>query len=219
MRSATRAPCGSRRSAGRWYGESPSPSAASLEAPRLRSVRGRAGRPRARANRTARPAWRWSCASTSASTVPSIAHPFEPSYASAHQPSSTDRLRTPFSAAFIPLVPLASSGGRGRFTQTSHPATSGPATRGRSPRGTRPDLRPRVRASTGTSPGRSPSRHRRGDAPSPRTRTAPGSHRRAAGGRGRAEARGGRAACRFARRRAKPIVRRSGSKPWAAAST
>ena len=32
-----------------------------------------------------------------------------------------DRLRTPLSAAFIPLVPLASFGGRGRFTQTSQP--------------------------------------------------------------------------------------------------
>jgi hypothetical protein len=41
-------------------------------------------------------------------------------HASTHQPSSVLRLRTPFAAAFMPLVPLASSGGRGVLSQTSH---------------------------------------------------------------------------------------------------
>ncbi len=40
---------------------------------------------------------------------------------SSHQPSSTDRLRHPLSAAFIPLVPHASSGLSGLFSQTSQP--------------------------------------------------------------------------------------------------
>ena len=44
--------------------------------------------------------------------------------ASAHQPSSTLRFRPPLITAFIPLVPLASSGGRGRFSHTSQPRTS-----------------------------------------------------------------------------------------------
>ena len=50
--------------------------------------------------------------------------PFTPSMAaSTHQPSSTLRLSTPFSAAFMPLVPEASSGGSGVFSQTSVPET------------------------------------------------------------------------------------------------
>jgi hypothetical protein len=40
---------------------------------------------------------------------------------SSHQPSSTDRLRQPLSAAFIPLVPQASSGLSGLFSQMSQP--------------------------------------------------------------------------------------------------
>src|SRR2546422_568015 len=39
-----------------------------------------------------------------------IAQPIRGEYASGHQPSSTERLRTPFIAAFIPLVPDASCG-------------------------------------------------------------------------------------------------------------
>jgi hypothetical protein len=43
---------------------------------------------------------------------------------SIHHPSRTLRLGTPFRAAFIPLVPEASSGGSGVFSQTSAPAVS-----------------------------------------------------------------------------------------------
>jgi len=40
---------------------------------------------------------------------------------SIHQPSSTLRLGTPFNAAFIPLVPLASIGGSGVLSHRSTP--------------------------------------------------------------------------------------------------
>ena len=42
---------------------------------------------------------------------------------SSHQPSSTEQLTTPFMAAFMPLVPDASSGRRGLLSQTSTPWT------------------------------------------------------------------------------------------------
>jgi len=49
--------------------------------------------------------------------------PVTPSmWPSIHQPSSAPRLGTPLRAAFIPLVPDASSGGRGVLSQTSTPA-------------------------------------------------------------------------------------------------
>src|SRR5215469_11428337 len=54
-----------------------------------------------------------------------MAHPVTPSMQpSTHQPSSTLRLGTPLSAAFIPLVPDASRGGCGVFSHTSAPDTS-----------------------------------------------------------------------------------------------
>lgn len=43
---------------------------------------------------------------------------------SSHQPSRTERLRQPFSAAFIPLVPQASSGRSGLLSQMSQPGYS-----------------------------------------------------------------------------------------------
>ena len=45
------------------------------------------------------------------------------SSASAHHPSAMLRFSTPFAAAFIPLVPLASFGGKGLLSQTSTPST------------------------------------------------------------------------------------------------
>src|SRR5574341_2391145 len=52
-----------------------------------------------------------------------IAQPLPPSmHPSIHHPSSTLRLGTPLNAAFIPLVPEASSGRSGVFSQTSDPA-------------------------------------------------------------------------------------------------
>ena len=50
-----------------------------------------------------------------------IAQPLCPSYISSHQPSSTDRLRQPLRAAFMPDVPQASSGRSGLLSQTSQP--------------------------------------------------------------------------------------------------
>ncbi|MFT5527024.1 MAG: hypothetical protein ACI9HK_005006 [Pirellulaceae bacterium] len=50
-----------------------------------------------------------------------IANPFSPLKASAQQPSSAARFRAPLSTAFWPLVPAASSGCRGVFSQTSTP--------------------------------------------------------------------------------------------------
>jgi hypothetical protein len=50
-----------------------------------------------------------------------MAQPFSPSYISSHQPSRIDRLSPPFSADFMPLVPHASSGRSGLFSQTSQP--------------------------------------------------------------------------------------------------
>ena len=50
--------------------------------------------------------------------------PLSAAQASAHQPSSTLRFRRPFTAAFIPEVPLASSGAMGLLSQTSTPETS-----------------------------------------------------------------------------------------------
>ena len=47
--------------------------------------------------------------------------PLLPSNPSAHQPSSTDRLIAPLMAAFMPDVPLASSGYSGLLIQTSTP--------------------------------------------------------------------------------------------------
>ena len=58
------------------------------------------------------------------SGVPTICQPLLALYPSAHQPSPMLRWRTPFMPAFMPLVPLASSGLRGVFSQTSHPWTS-----------------------------------------------------------------------------------------------
>jgi hypothetical protein len=60
----------------------------------------------------------------SASVTPSavgMAQPFWPSNHSSHQPSRIDRLSPPFSAAFMPDVPHASSGRSGLFSQTSQP--------------------------------------------------------------------------------------------------
>ena len=53
----------------------------------------------------------------------SIVHPPPKWFASAHQPSAILRLRTPFAAAFIPLVPLASFGRNGLLSHTSTPST------------------------------------------------------------------------------------------------
>src|SRR4029078_4496647 len=53
----------------------------------------------------------------------SQAHPSFGLYASAHQPSSSDRLIPPLTSTFIPLVPLASHGRRGVLIQTSTPWT------------------------------------------------------------------------------------------------
>jgi hypothetical protein len=53
-----------------------------------------------------------------------IPHPVTPSIQpSDHQPSSTLRFGTPLKAAFMPLVPDASHGGSGVFSQTSTPET------------------------------------------------------------------------------------------------
>ncbi len=50
-----------------------------------------------------------------------MAQPVTPSmWPSTHQPSSTDRLGTPLNAAFMPLVPEASSGGSGVFSHHIH---------------------------------------------------------------------------------------------------
>ena len=46
-----------------------------------------------------------------------------PSYASAHHPSSTLKFTVPLMAAFMPEVPLASSGDTGVLSQTSTPET------------------------------------------------------------------------------------------------
>ena len=56
--------------------------------------------------------------------VSPMAKPLLPFQASAHQPSSVDQLRAPLSAAFWPLVPEASCGRLGVFSQTSTPCTS-----------------------------------------------------------------------------------------------
>ena len=53
-----------------------------------------------------------------------ISQPFPPSYHSSHQPSRTETLSPPFSAAFMPEVPQASSGRSGLFSHTSQPCTS-----------------------------------------------------------------------------------------------
>ncbi len=50
-----------------------------------------------------------------------IAQPKSGWYHSSHQPSSTDRLRQPLSAAFMPEVPHASRGRSGLFSQMSQP--------------------------------------------------------------------------------------------------
>src|SRR3981189_2346344 len=57
-----------------------------------------------------------------------MAKPFRPSYASAHQPSSTERFKPPFKTTFWPLVPEASSGRRGLLSQTSTPCVKWRAT-------------------------------------------------------------------------------------------
>jgi hypothetical protein len=46
-----------------------------------------------------------------------------PQAARARQPSSSERFSPPFTSTFMPLVPLASQGRRGVFTQTSTPWT------------------------------------------------------------------------------------------------
>jgi hypothetical protein len=50
-----------------------------------------------------------------------MAQPLVPSKASSHQPSRIEQLSPPLSAAFMPLVPQASSGRRGLFSHTSQP--------------------------------------------------------------------------------------------------
>ena len=50
-----------------------------------------------------------------------MAHPMCVEYASSHHPSRMERLSVPFMAAFMPLVPLASSGRRGVFSHRSLP--------------------------------------------------------------------------------------------------
>ena len=57
------------------------------------------------------------------SAAGSMSQPFSPVKPSAHQPSPMLRCGTPLADAFMPLVPLASSGLRGLFIQTSHPCT------------------------------------------------------------------------------------------------
>ena len=52
---------------------------------------------------------------------PSITQPLAPLNPSAHQPSPMLRCGTPLMPAFMPLVPLASSGLRGVLSQTSQP--------------------------------------------------------------------------------------------------
>src|SRR5512145_857617 len=55
-------------------------------------------------------------------SVSLISQPVTPSmHPSIHQPSSTERLGTPFRAAFMPLVPEASSGRNGVLSHTSEP--------------------------------------------------------------------------------------------------
>ena len=50
-----------------------------------------------------------------------MAQPLVPSNISSHQPSRIEQLSAPLSAAFSPLVPLASMGRRGVFSHTSLP--------------------------------------------------------------------------------------------------
>ena len=57
-----------------------------------------------------------------------MVQPLSPSAPSGHQPSAIDRLSTPLAAAFMPLVPLASSMRVGVLTQTSTPCTRALAT-------------------------------------------------------------------------------------------
>jgi hypothetical protein len=61
------------------------------------------------------------------STAGGIPQPFlrsrRPSYASAHQPSSTPKFTVPLIAAFMPDVPLASNGCTGVLSQMSTPET------------------------------------------------------------------------------------------------
>ena len=64
----------------------------------------------------------WAPSSGSVSRPP-MAQPLSPVQPSSHQPSSTEQLTTPFMAAFMPLVPDASSGRRGLLSQTSTPWT------------------------------------------------------------------------------------------------
>ena len=52
-----------------------------------------------------------------------IVQPFFWLYPSAHQPSKTLKFTTPFTDAFCPLVPDASIGLLGLFSQTSTPLT------------------------------------------------------------------------------------------------
>ena len=79
-------------------------------------------------------------ASWSGPSLPSpIAQPVTPcSQPSGHQPSRTDRLSTPFIAAFMPEVPHASIGRRGVLSHTSQPRVEQPRRAPcRSSRGTR----------------------------------------------------------------------------------
>ena len=50
-----------------------------------------------------------------------MAQPFSPSNISSHQPSRIEQFSDPLMAAFMPLVPQASSGRRGVFIHTSQP--------------------------------------------------------------------------------------------------
>ncbi|MMZ65587.1 hypothetical protein D1872_279980 [compost metagenome] len=52
-----------------------------------------------------------------------MTQPFSPLYPSGHQPSSAEKCSVPLIAAFIPLVPHASIGMSGLFSQTSTPRT------------------------------------------------------------------------------------------------
>jgi len=57
--------------------------------------------------------------------VPTAPTPTSGEYASAHQPSNSERLMPPLTSTFMPLVPLASQGRRGVLIQTSNPLHHG----------------------------------------------------------------------------------------------
>ena len=61
--------------------------------------------------------------SGSVASLVAMAHPFSPSNISAHQPSKIEQFNPPLRAAFSPLVPDASLGRIGLFSQMSQPWT------------------------------------------------------------------------------------------------